>query len=1147
MARSSLAPIVHLLQTHFEHSKGVSNSDEQLLGRFALHRDERAFEALLDRHGPMVWGVCRRVLRRTQDIEDAFQATFLVLVRKARSVRRRASATSWLHGVAFRIALQARAHSERESSHQWKESMRTETDAASSASFREVHAILDEEITALPEHLRAPLLLCCLGGRTKAEAARELGWKDGTVASRLARARKRLASRLTRRGVALAAVSALVLAGKSSAAVPARVIATTVRMARLIAAGEAASVGGVSTSATLLAKGAIQGMTVTKLKAVVVILTMCVVGTGAGWAANQMSEKDPPPVKAKEESSQPGKKAEAPNADETPVAKNDFNGDSLPPGVLARMGNSQLRHRYAGLGFSEDGKTLISAGGDGMVRHWDLETKKGVKKTLLEKIDRSVEWGHCCFPILSGDGKTAVVHGAKKLQVFDAATGKERWSVSDEKMWLWSTAVSFDGKLVVAQYSDSASARSPDGAIECPLRLFDGRTGKERHVFPYKSNNTATSVISTDGKVLGVAATTDIRLYDTETGKEQLKIEGGASAIAFSPDGKRFVTNVPVSDRGRSGRDAVVWETETGTKQVTLTTSKANEEGVGVFAFSSDGTVLATSGSKAITLWDMKTYKEIREIDHVCATRLAFSLDGKTLAASGLSAIRLWDVGTGQPLHPDGPPGEVAEIAVSPDGKVIASIGAADAMRLWDAATGKPLHAFGRLRHDWWVQGCEFSPDGRWAIGQDKDNALHFWEVGTGKDARKFLFDRAGGDTDMVDLRSLRISPDGKRLTALGYDPGNYQSAKLWAWDVETGKSIGTRDIKGGFNYALSPDGSTVALWDINQLSIEDALTDKTHAFVKADLGTRIAYSPDGKYLAAPNLKPKTKSDMEADVPWVKRVDGIRFIRVEDGKVSFQIKTPSFEHFAFSRDGKMVATVHNDALRLWEIATGKELHQVRRPESYQCVQDTLIACLTFMPNGKALVTGMGDGTVLVWDLAPAGRSAKAEPKDLDDKALGALWSDLAGENSRPYEAMWILGESPRQALPFFKEHVKSLQGVDPNLVQRLLAELDDSDFETREKAAKELAKMRYEIAPALRKALEGQIPMETRKRVQEIVDLLPAQSIATGETVRTVRAIQVLERIGTKEACEILHKIAGGAALARETQEAKEALERLGR
>jgi hypothetical protein len=143
--------------------------------------------------------------------------------------------------------------------------------------------------------------------------------------------------------------------------------------------------------------------------------------------------------------------------------------------------------------------------------------------------------------------------------------------------------------------------------------------------------------------------------------------------------------------------------------------------------------------------------------------------------------------------------------------------------------------------------------------------------------------------------------------------------------------------------------------------------------------------------------------------------------------------------------------------------------------------------------------------------------------------------------------MWILAESPRQALPFLKEHVKSLQGIDPNLVQRLLAELDDSDFETREKAAKELAKMRYEIEPALHKALEGQIPMETRRRVQEIVDLLPARAFATGETVRTLRAIQVLERIGTKEACEILHKIAGGAALARETQEAKEALERLGR
>jgi RNA polymerase sigma factor (sigma-70 family) len=1147
MGRSSLAPIVHLLKAHMERSESAIHSDENLLERFALYRDERAFEALLDRHGPMVWGVCRRVLKRVHDVEDAFQATFLVLVRKAKSIRRRPSASSWLHSVAYRIALEARAHSERDLTQERKELMRTGADASTGASFHEVQAILDEEITSLPERLRAPLLLCCLGGRTKAQAARELGWKEGTVASRLARARERLEGRLTRRGVALAAGStALVMAQKSTAAVPARVVAATVRMARVIAAGEAASVGGVSASASLLAKGAIRGMTMTKLKAFALILSVCVVGTGAGWAANQTWEKVPPPLKANEESSDPGQNADAPKADETPAAKKDFFGDPLPPGILAQMGNAQLRHAYADMHFSEDGKTLISAGGDGMVRQWDMETKKQLKKTVLEKIDRSVGWNVCCSSALSGDGKTAVAQSINKLQVFDATTGKELWSVGDEKMWFWSPAVSYDGKLVAARCSDSNSALSPDGKPMCPLHLFDGRTGKERHVLPYTSENHGTSAFSPDGKLIGVAGAKDIRLWNTETGKEQLKIDAAARAIAFSPDGKLFVTSI-LSTAARPSKDAVVWDTKTGTKQATLTSSKADNVGAGIVAFSPDGKVLAIGVNNAITLWDMKKYTEIRQIEQMGVSGFTFSPDGKKLASSGMGAMRLWDVGSGKALHEQGHVGEVAQVAVSPDGKVIASLGVCDALRLWDAATGKPLHALGRLNPNWSVKGCAFSPDGKFAIGTSNDNAVHFWEVSTGKPAREYLFNPVGEKEEVADIRDLRISMDGKRLTAVGFEPGLVP--KLVAWDMETGKSICSRSINGAFNYVLSPDGTTVALWNIQELRIEDALVDKSRTSVKGDFGGLNCnhYSPDGKFLAVTTLKPEKESDRQPNVPWEKRVDGIRFFRVEDGKESFQIKTPPFDHFAFSRDGKTLATVHDDALRLWEVATGKELFKVKRPESYHCVQDTLITCIDFMPNGKALVTGMGDGTVLVWDLAPAGWSAKTDPKYLDDKALASLWSDLAEENSKAYEPMWILSESPKQALPFLKEQIKPSQGIDPKHVQRLLAELNNSEFETREKAAKELANMRHEIEPALRKALEGNAAEETRRRVQEILDLDPSKVIETGEKLRTLRAIQVLERIGTKEAAEILRKIAGGAASARETQEAKEALERLER
>jgi RNA polymerase sigma factor (sigma-70 family) len=233
MGRTSLAPVLHFLRAHLGRSDSAI-SDENLLKRFAFQGNQAAFERIVERHGPLVWGVCRRVLHHQQDVEDAFQATFLVLVRKAHSIRRRASLTSWLHGVAHRVALQARAGVQRNVLHELRESATAGPDAASEASYRELRAIVDQEILNLPERFRTPLLLCCFEGRTKAVAARELGWKEGTVASRLARARQRLHSRLIRRGIALAAAPAgLVFAEKSSAAVPAAVVTATVRMPML--------------------------------------------------------------------------------------------------------------------------------------------------------------------------------------------------------------------------------------------------------------------------------------------------------------------------------------------------------------------------------------------------------------------------------------------------------------------------------------------------------------------------------------------------------------------------------------------------------------------------------------------------------------------------------------------------------------------------------------------------------------------------------------------------------------------------------------------------------------------------------------------------------------------------------------------------
>src|SRR5262245_53618475 len=210
------------LQTHRRMLRGPAHgepADAELLGRYAATRDEAAFTDLLRRHAGLVWGVCRRLLPREQDAEDAFQATFLVLAEKAGSIRRAGSVGSWLHGVAHRIAVRAGQQERRRREQESRTGSAPAPPAAAEAALRELQAALEEEVGRLPEKLRAPFVLCCLGGRSKGEAAAELGWKEGTLSGRLADARRRLRARLTRRGVSLpAALCALALGHGADAA-----------------------------------------------------------------------------------------------------------------------------------------------------------------------------------------------------------------------------------------------------------------------------------------------------------------------------------------------------------------------------------------------------------------------------------------------------------------------------------------------------------------------------------------------------------------------------------------------------------------------------------------------------------------------------------------------------------------------------------------------------------------------------------------------------------------------------------------------------------------------------------------------------------------------------------------------------------------
>jgi RNA polymerase sigma factor (sigma-70 family) len=239
-------------------------TDRELLARFVTGGDEAAFTALVKRHGPMVLGLCRRILRCHSDMEDAFQATFLILVQKANSIGRPDLLGNWLYGVAYRTALKARASAKvRQVRERAAADMKSGSNCSDDVPTHDLKFVLDDEINRLPDKYRAPFVLCCLEGRTNEDAARALGCPHGTVLSRLARARQRLRTRLTRRGLAPAGLAAVLLEKNlAPAALPLSFVAASAETVLRLAADSVVS----SAPIVVLAKGVVKTMLMTKVK-----------------------------------------------------------------------------------------------------------------------------------------------------------------------------------------------------------------------------------------------------------------------------------------------------------------------------------------------------------------------------------------------------------------------------------------------------------------------------------------------------------------------------------------------------------------------------------------------------------------------------------------------------------------------------------------------------------------------------------------------------------------------------------------------------------------------------------------------------------------------------------------------------------------
>jgi RNA polymerase sigma factor (sigma-70 family) len=1083
----------------------LEQADQHLLNRFVTQRDEAAFAAIVQRHGPMVLSVCRRVAGCAQDAEDAFQAAFVVLARKAAEVRKQESLNSWLHGVAFRLASKLRLAELRRHRHERQAGRQRSHATGPETAWRELQEVLDRELQRLPPRYRAVLVLCYLEGQGHEEIARQLGCPLGTVRSRLARARDLLRRRLERHGLPLSAMAlAVVFAANTAMALPAALVENVCRAAL----GRCAAAGTSSVAA--LAETALAAQTARKAMAVILLVIAVAVGA-AGWAS--YGGREPETAVAPSE--------EQPPRDDGP--RTDAYGDRLPDGAIARLGALRWRHDgevYA-RGFSTDGKLFAAGCGrssGGALFIYDTVTGR-VLERLQTSRDNSLGVGSLAFSpagnYLAYQLSDTTVHlwdiVARKPSHMLAST-----SIPEPGVEFSRICFSPDGRLLAAPQSDAR------------VVIWEVATGKVVSTLVGHNFSNPRLYFTPDGRSLVMTAWEPlIQRWDVRTSKRLNGFDpdfgadlNRAGGVALAPDGRTIATAAPnriILSELATGREMVRLEIKGDCYPTEL-------------AFTPDQKQLLVAGGGKVHVWDLGKREERFVLDaHGWLIRsMALSADGKTVAVGTVyNVIRLWDLASGKELFSDleGHDAPVNAVAYSPDGKLLVTGGENGQVRFWDAATGRMLR---QLKTS--ARSISFSPDGRrLVIARPHYKNLRVWDVAT---ARELLALPPKGAREAL---SAVFSPDGKQVLSVDSDPrAERPTTELQVHDAATGKHLETRELPGDSPecLAVACDG-TIAVggyWLIGQgdaplvvCPSEGARRGRSLIGHNVDV-TSVAFSPDGHVLVSAGDRTVRLWELASclEVAVVKG-SGSTMTAVAVSPNGRLIAAAEGGRRSMFFDGSVPPVIH-----LWDIATGEELARLDHDGS-------VVTSLAFSPDGTRLVSGLANGSVLIWDVA-----AKAKPatlaRHLGRADLNALWTALAGRVAgKAHVAIWVLAASPEQAVPFLRKRLSPAEAIDTRMIERWLTELDADAFETREVATRELLRLDSQAAPLLRKALASKPSPEQKRRIERI---LAGVDVASGDVLRDLRALRVLEMCRSPEARRLLEELARGAPEARLTRQA---------